>query len=206
MPEHYGSWSMQSMASSTRYAPGPATGALVRKEGEAWTLVLERIFGHPPEKVWRALTEPAHLREWAPFDADGSLSRTGAAVKLTTVATPKPQFFEPRIAVADPPQLLEFNWGSQTLRWTLERFGSGTRLVLWHNIERRFISMGAAGWHICFDVLERSLSGNPLGRIVGADAMKFDWPRLNREYAKQFELSESQGEDSVRAHHEETES
>ncbi len=44
---------------------------------------------------------------------------------------------------------------------------------LWHNIDRRFISWGAAGWHICFDVLERLLAGEPIGRIVGADAMKF---------------------------------
>jgi hypothetical protein len=47
--------------------------------------------------------------------------------------------------------------------------------------------MGAAGWHICFDVLDRLLTGQPMGRIVGPDAMKFDgWQRLNAEYAKQF--------------------
>ena len=46
---------------------------------------------------------------------------------------------------------------------------------------------GAAGWHICFDVLDRLLSGTPIGRIVGAEAMKFGgWQRLNAEYAKQF--------------------
>jgi len=32
---------------------------------------------------------------------------------------------------------------------------------------------GAAGWHICFDVLERLLAGRPIGRIVGAEALKF---------------------------------
>jgi hypothetical protein len=47
--------------------------------------------------------------------------------------------------------------------------------------------VGAAGWHISFDVLERFLAGKPLGRIVGADAMKFaGWQRLNAEYARQF--------------------
>jgi hypothetical protein len=40
-------------------------------------------------------------------------------------------------------------------------------------LDRRFISWGAAGWHISFDVLERLLTGRTLGRIVGADAMKF---------------------------------
>ena len=73
------------------------------------------------------------------------------------------------------------------MRWELEAFGSGTRLTLWHGIDRRFISWGAAGWHISLDVLDRLLSGNPIGRIVGADAMKFEgWKRLVAEYAKQF--------------------
>jgi hypothetical protein len=44
--------------------------------------------------------------------------------------------------------------------------------------------MGAAGWHICFDVLDRLLRGKPIGRIVGGEAMKFGWQRLNEEYAK----------------------
>src|SRR5712691_9300937 len=53
-----------------QYAPGPASGAQVRKDGEKWTLILVRELRHSPEKVWQALTDPAHLREWAPFDAD----------------------------------------------------------------------------------------------------------------------------------------
>ena len=40
---------------------------------------------------------------------------------------------------------------------------------------------------ICFDVLDRLLSGNPIGRIAGAEVMKFDgWQRLHKEYANQF--------------------
>ena len=69
-------------------------------------------------------------------------------------------------------------------RW---RSGRRTRLTLWHNIDRGFISMGAAGWHICFDVLDRFLAGQPTGRIVGSDAMKVGgWQRLNAEYSRQF--------------------
>jgi hypothetical protein len=73
------------------------------------------------------------------------------------------------------------------MRWELEAFGGGTRLTLWHNIDRRFISWGAAGWHICFDVLDRLLGETPIGRMAGGAAMKFGgWQRLNAEYAKQF--------------------
>jgi hypothetical protein len=169
------------MADRELYAPGPASGAQIRKDGEKWTLILVRELRHPPEKVWQALTDPADLREWAPFVADGNLGTVGASVNLTWVGTPTP--LETTVKRADAPNLLEYS----DIRWELEAFGGGTRLTLWHSIDRRFISWGAAGWHICFDVLDRLLSGTPIGRIVGGDAMQFSgWQRLNAEYAKQF--------------------
>jgi len=169
-----------------RYTPGPASGAEIRKDGEQWTLVLVRELAHPPAKVWDALTDPEHLRQWAPFDADRNLASVGTA-QLTTVGAPTPMVSETQVKRADAPKLLEFNWGGQDIRWQLEPLGGGTRLTLWHNIDRRFIAMGAAGWHVCFDVLERSLGDQPIGRIVGPDAMKFGgWQRLHAEYAQQF--------------------
>jgi uncharacterized protein YndB with AHSA1/START domain len=173
--------------SRDQYAPGAASGAEVRKDGETWTLVLVRDLPHPPAKVWTALTDPEHLRAWAPFDADRNLGVVGTAT-LSTVGAPTPHVTETQVTRADAPTLLEFNWGGQDIRWALEPLGNdGTRLTLWHNIDRRYISMGAAGWHICFDVLGQFLAGHPIGRIVGADAMKFGgWRRLNAEYAKQL--------------------
>jgi uncharacterized protein YndB with AHSA1/START domain len=159
----------------------------VQKEGEKWTLVLVRELRHRPEKVWQALVDPAQLREWAPFDADTSLGTVGTTVKLTTVGAPALHVTETTVTRADAPRVLEYNWGGQDIRWQLEPLGDGTRLTLWHNIDRRFISMGAAGWHICLDVLDHLLTGAPTGRIVGGDAMKFGgWKRLNAEYAKEL--------------------
>ena len=115
-----------------QYAPGPASGAEVEKNGDTWALILVRELRHAPEKVWQALTDPAQLREWAPFDADSSLGKTGARVKLTTVGAPSPHVTETT-------------------------------------------------------VVDRSLTGQPIGRIVGSDALKFGgWQRLNAEYANQF--------------------
>jgi uncharacterized protein YndB with AHSA1/START domain len=169
------------MTDREQYAPGPAGGARVRKEGQKWTLILVREMRHSPEKVWQALTDPAHLRQWAPFEVDENLGTVGT-VNLTWVGTPTP--LETRVTRADAPKVLEYN----DIRWELEALGGGgTRLTLWHNIDRRFISWGAAGWHICFDVLEQLLAGEPIGRIVGAEAMKVSaWQRLNAEYARQF--------------------
>jgi hypothetical protein len=95
---------------------------------------------------------------------------------------------------ADAPEVLEYKWGDFDMRWELEALGAGTRLTLWTNIGHRFIAMGAAGWHICLDVLDHVLSGTPLGRLVGPEAMKFgDWQRLHAEYAKQFGIEAPTG-------------
>ena len=167
------------MTDREQYTPGPASGAQVRKDGEKWTLILVRELRHSPEKVWQALTDPTHLREWAPFEVDASLDKVGT-VNLTWVGAP--QAIETNVTRADAPKVLEFG----DIRWELAASG-GTRLTLWHSIDRRFISWGAAGWHISIDVLDHLLSGTPIGRIVGGEAMKFaGWQRLNAEYAMQF--------------------
>src|SRR5690242_12937849 len=131
------------MSERERYAPGPARGAEVRKDGEKWTLVLVRELRHSPEKVWQAITDPVHLREWAPFDADGSLATAGTTVKLTTVGAPTPHIAETNVTRAERPMLLEYSWGGNDMRWELEPSADGTRLTLWASIDRRFISMGA---------------------------------------------------------------
>ena len=174
------------MSDRQQYTPGPAGGAQVQKDGEKWTLVLVRELRHSPEKVWLALTDPAQLREWAPFDADGNLGTAGNTVKLTTVGAPALRVTETKVTRADAPRMLEYTWGGFGMRWELKEFVGGTRLTLWTNIGNRFVAMGAAGWHICFDVLDQLLGGSPIGRIVGPEAMKFDWQRLQAEYAKMF--------------------
>jgi hypothetical protein len=174
------------MTEFEQYTPGPAYGAQIKKdgtEGNKWTLILVRELRHSPDKVWQALTDPAQLREWAPFVTDQNLGAVGSTVNLTWVGNPKA--IGTKVTRADAPNLLEYG----DMRWELEAVGSGTRLTLWHAIDRRFISWGAAGWHIAFDVLDRLLSGHPIGRVVGTDAMKFaGWKQLVAEYAKQFDV------------------
>src|SRR5437762_4286184 len=102
-----------------QYAPGAALGAAIRKDGEKWTLVLVRDLRHPPARVWQALTDPEHLREWAPFDADRNLGTVGTAT-LTTVGAPAAHVTEAHITRADAPRALEYSWGGKDLRWQLE--------------------------------------------------------------------------------------
>lgn len=175
------------MSGRDAYVPGPADVARVVKDGASWTLVLVREYPHPPELVWEALTDPAQLREWAPFDASANLGSPGTAVRLTTAGAPMLHVTETTVQRAEAPRLLVYNWGGNDLRWELVATAGGTRLTLWTSIDRAYIAMGAAGWHVCLDVLDRWLGGAPMGRLVGMDALTSPgWQRLREAYARRF--------------------
>ena len=117
------------MTDREQYTPGPASGAQIRKDRgqngeEKWTLILVRELRHSPERVWQALTDPAHLREWAPFDADANLGTVGTTVKLTTVGASKPRVSETTVTRGDP-KVLVYNWGGNDMRWELENLAAG---------------------------------------------------------------------------------
>jgi len=175
------------------YTPTPAAGAEIRdRNGDQWTLVLVRELRQPPAQVWDALTDPAQLREWAPFDADRNMASTGP-IKLSTFGTP--MVSESTITCAEPPKRLEYDWGGGPMRWELEPSGKGTRLTLWTTIHRGYVAWGAAGWHICFDVLDRLLAGDPLGRMAGPELMKFDgWQKLVGAYGSQFGVGDGRSQ------------
>jgi uncharacterized protein YndB with AHSA1/START domain len=169
-----------------RYQPGAAGGATAHKEGDRWTLVMVRELKHSPENVWDALTDPAHLREWAPFDAERNLAATGPTM-LTMVGGPTADVMECTVKRSVHPKVLEYTWGTDVLRWELQRTATGTRLTLHHTLENRtWLPKVAAGWHICLDVAERALAGHRTARIVAGDAKQFGWERLNAEYAQMF--------------------
>jgi uncharacterized protein YndB with AHSA1/START domain len=168
--------------------PGDVT---YRAEGDRWTLVFVRELGHPPERVWRALTEPEELRAWAPFMPDRSLARPGEA-KLTMFesATALGDGTPAEVTRADPPTLLEYRWQDDLLRWQLEPRGDGTRLTLSHTVVTEdMVPKVAAGWHLCFDVLERLLDGTPTTPIRGEEAMEHGWQALHDQYAERLGIA-----------------
>jgi uncharacterized protein YndB with AHSA1/START domain len=176
------------MTEPDKYRPSAASAARVLKDGDLWTLILVRELGHSPEKVWKALVEPGQLREWAPFDADQNLGTTGAVVGLSVPGGPVGSATRTTVRRAEAPRVLEYDWGGRPIKWELEATRAGTRLTLWASIDRRYIAMGAAGWHVCLDVLDSLLSGNPTGRLTGAEALaSAEWQRLKLEYTQQFE-------------------
>jgi uncharacterized protein YndB with AHSA1/START domain len=126
--------------------------------GDRSVLRFRRELPHPRQKVWLALTEPAHLVAWFPTSIDGE-RKTGASLRFTFPHGEGDDFNGEMIAY-DPPSLLEFRWGPDTLRFELEDAGDNTVLVFTDTIdERGKAARDAAGWHACLDVLEYELAG-----------------------------------------------
>jgi uncharacterized protein YndB with AHSA1/START domain len=152
---------------------------------EGWVLVVARDLRHPPAAVWAALTEPEQLLAWAPFTAGRDLGAAGETT-LTMIDGVDGERMDLAVTVtrAEPPTLLQYTWGADELRWELAATGGGTRLTLRHRVgSRDDLARAAAGWHLCFDVLDRLLAGNPVPPIRGHEALDHGWTELHGKYA-----------------------
>ena len=165
------------------FEPGPL--ADVSREigdGEA-TQVFRRSLGHTPEKVWRALTKPEEQIEWMPFVADRDITAIGPFM-LRMTDREEAEESAAEVLAAEPARLLRYRWGDDVLTWELEPEGDGTRLTLRHlTMVPEQIARFAAGWHICIEVLVRFLAGQPIGAILGEDAMHYGWTELSEAYS-----------------------
>ncbi|MEQ1786728.1 MAG: SRPBCC domain-containing protein [Acidimicrobiales bacterium] len=128
-----------------------------------WTLSYVRHLAHPPEKVWRAITESEHIAAWFPADIVGE-RRAGADVDMPFWPDIAERFevAEPdthgHIEVWDPPTRFELLWEDERLRWVLEPTTAGTTLSLTVVVQDATIATdAAAGYHVCLDRLEHLL-------------------------------------------------
>jgi uncharacterized protein YndB with AHSA1/START domain len=164
------------------FDPGPLRQISAHQADDRWTLVYRQHFAHPPQAVWGALTDPDQLPAWAPFTADRDLGSTGPVI-LISIDSDEQRRQPATVTIAEPPRLLEYDWGGQVLHWELAAEGDGTDLVLQHTIDdRQDLSRMAAGWHLCLLVCDDHLSGGSLDPIVGMRAMDYGWADLEQDY------------------------
>ena len=148
---------------------GPNGAVLM--EGDRATLVFRRRLPHPPEAVWKALTDPSELVNWYMTKAviDG---REGGTIDF--LAGPSRLHVTGRILTWDPPKVFEHEWKvapraelqsgeDAIIRWELRRDGEGTILHLEHRNLNRQTAIGfAPGTHAFMDRLEAQLNKQPL--------------------------------------------
>ena len=86
----------------------------------------ERRLPPRPEKVWRALTDAKELAAWFPALVQGEHER-GASLRF--VFRDGEPSTEGKVTEHEPPRLLEYTMGHETLRWELSPIPEGTLLV-----------------------------------------------------------------------------
>ncbi|MGH9265874.1 MAG: SRPBCC family protein [Acidimicrobiales bacterium] len=128
------------------------------RHGDRWTLTFVRRLPHPPEKVWRALTEPEHLAAWFPSEIHGERA-AGAPLRFVFAHGEGPPT-EGEMLTYDPPSVLEYRWEQEVLRFHLRPEGDGCVLTFVDTFdELGKAARDGAGWHACLDVLEHHLAG-----------------------------------------------
>jgi uncharacterized protein YndB with AHSA1/START domain len=134
------------------------------------SLVVERVFSHPPEKLWRALTESPLLAQWMMNnDFEPMVGR-----KFQFRQDPKPNWngvVDCEVLIVDALQRLSYNWGTggaeSGLQWvvlfTLTPAEGGTRLRMEQSgftSDQQVAYQGAKyGWQKFFGGLDRLLAG-----------------------------------------------
>ena len=157
------------------------------KNGPRYTLLFERQLSHPPEKVWRVLTERELLRQWFPYDVDGDW-KVGAPLRFTFLhgegeGLPE-DVMRGEVLKVDPPHQLEFRWGDHYYRCELIAEGEGCRLIFSDSFgDASEGARNAAGWEACLQNLDLILEGGSAVKFV-VDA----WRNRFEYYAQKFEL------------------
>ena len=150
----------------------------LEQTGDRWRLRFTRPLPHPPEKVWRAITEPEHLAAWFPDSIEGTL----AVGETLTFGSEAVGTFTGQVLTVDPPKALEFTWGTDLIRFELEPTDDGCVLTLLDTIdELGKAARDGAGWHVCLDKLDLHLAG---GSPMWTDGER--WSELNPEYAERL--------------------
>lgn len=136
----------------------------LRPAGDQWELRFERRLAHPPEKVWRAITEPHRLSQWYPFTATELDLRVGGAVRFCDDEGTE---LQAEITEVVPSQVFAFQeydeqTGTHGLRFELEPDGDGCRLTFTHTFaDATWAAQTETGWVRCLDALEHALEESP---------------------------------------------
>lgn len=130
------------------------------------SLVIERVMPYPPEKIWRALTEGALLKEW--LMANDFQPVVGHRFNFRS--TPVPNWngvIDCEVQVVEPNKKLSYSWGTlglgSVVEWTLVATSGGTLVRMEHSgfgPDQDAAYKGANyGWRKFIGNLERVVAG-----------------------------------------------
>jgi uncharacterized protein YndB with AHSA1/START domain len=129
------------------------TNGTLETNGVRPVIRFERLLPHPPEAVWRSLTDRDELNQWFPTDIITDEWKVGAALTFVFRENQAPDFTGTVLELEEP-RLLAYTWGDETLRFVLTpQPGGATLLVLTDELDRGIAARNAAGWETCLALL-----------------------------------------------------
>jgi uncharacterized protein YndB with AHSA1/START domain len=128
-------------------------------QGETRSVVVERVFSHPPEKVWRALTQPEIMVDWL-MQSDFRLE-VGHRFRFQAEWGE----IDCKVVEIEPQRSLAYSWSAfdveTVVTFTLEPTARGTRLRMeqsgFHADQKQALGGAKSGWATFFDNLQRAL-------------------------------------------------
>lgn len=132
-------------------------------------LRFERLLAHPPEKVWKAVTDPAEMSHWFPATVHTEPA-VGASMRFDfgdDDVQLGSGYREGEILEFDPPQVYAFRWYDTAYRIELVPEGQGCRLVFSTTLngsdtrgDLPSVARQAPGWDGCLEMLIARLDGS----------------------------------------------
>ena len=130
------------------------------------SVIIEREMPHPPEKIWRALTQGSLIEEW--LMKNDFQPQVGRQFKFRS--TPVPNWdgvIDSKVLEVKPISRLSYSWGTMGMEsvvtWTLTPTESGTHLRMEHSgfpSEESVSYKGAKyGWQNFIGKLENVVGG-----------------------------------------------
>lgn len=153
----------------------------ILRDDDSLQLRYQRDLSHPPERVWRALTESDQLRHWMPCDIIGPRQ---AGAELSVVfwddIADKHGIDEPvltgRIVTWDPPRCFAWTWDDELLTFDLAPLDGGTRLTLTVRLSSKGpgAALAGAGYHTCLDQLVALVETDNPPPFIDQDGSRYE--------------------------------
>jgi uncharacterized protein YndB with AHSA1/START domain len=136
---------------------------------ETHTVVVERELPHPPEKLWRALTQPHLIEEWL-MKSDFAPSVGHRFNMRTTPYANWNGVIDCEVLAIEPNKTLSYTWDSgegplrvtSVVTWTLTPTSTGTHLRMeqsgFRSDQPQNFAGAKYGWERFFGNLEKALA------------------------------------------------
>jgi uncharacterized protein YndB with AHSA1/START domain len=132
---------------------------------ETRSVIVEREFAFPPEKIWRALTQPHLIEEWLMKNDFKPI----AGHRFNLQKTPQPDMnivVDCQVQIVEPNKILSYTWAAYGLdsvvTWTLTPTSTGTHLRMeqsgFRPDQKQAYGGARGGWQQFFANLERVLA------------------------------------------------